>query len=211
MPGSSFPRTEFPPMFLMAAKRLMRWSRREHPLLDLAWPHQQSLWLLQFIGCIAVSWVLASVFWWFFTPAARAGNASATSKLADQTQLAVMRHLFGSNPSKPANAAGEQPGGAAVPIFSVRLLGTYVDATQGNRAVLALAPDTGEVTVARPGDRLPSGHEVQEVHGERVILSKDGQLSEIALRKASAYPGEPASPPGMPPDAYPPPMMKDPR
>ena len=172
--------------------------------------------VLQLVACATLSWVLTSAFWWLFTPAPGLAATQPTPTLADQTQLVLSRHLLGTAPTRPANAAPGHGEPAPDALLAIQLLGTYMDAGQGNRAVLSLSPGSKEVVVARAGDRLPSGHEVQEVHAERVVLSKEGQTSELALRAAPARPtGEQGPPPGMPsgipPDAYPPPMMKDPR
>lgn len=200
----------------MTTDKWIRWNAKAHTATAWSSMAARTPRVLQLVACATLSWVLASAFWSLFTPAPGLATTQPTPASADQGQLVLSRHLFGAAPTKPVNAAPGHGEPAPEPLLAIQLLGTYMDAGQGNRAVLSLSPNSKEIALARAGDRLPSGHEVQEVHADRVVLTKEGQISELALRAAPARPaGEQGPPPGMPsgmpPEAYPPPMMKDPR
>lgn len=179
---------------------------------DSAWLLGLFARLAQLLACAAVSVVLASTIWRLFAPTSPPTPPARLQTLAHQSQHVAARHFFGIAAEK--NAAQESQGARPTQQqpLAVRLLGTYVAPGKDSRALLAAEPHFSEVLIAHAGERLPSGHEVLEVHPDRVVLSKDGQRSELTLRTPSAdRADESTAPPFGSNGPYPAPVMKDSR
>lgn len=138
-------------------------------------------WLAQACASGAVAWIIAQSFWGLVAPGRVAPTTKASPTLQEQSHRVKARHFFDVvSVQQPSSDADEVPASGMTDI-RWRLLGTYVDAGTGSRAVLTMEGGL-EVIVARVGDQLPSGHEVVEVRLDSVVLSKDGQRGELALR-----------------------------
>lgn len=138
------------------------------------------LWLMQCFACLAVAWVLAPAWWWLAAPDSVALVPKTLPSLVTQSKRVMARHFF--------DVVDESQQAEGVVMFSPdavntrwRLIGTYVGSGAYSRAVLLLE-GASEAVLAQVGDPLSTGHEVVEVRADSVVLSKDGQRGELALR-----------------------------
>ncbi|RYH29531.1 MAG: hypothetical protein EON54_22445 [Alcaligenaceae bacterium] len=165
----------------------MRWKSPEflQRLLFSGSREKGVLWAAQSLACLCAAWVIATVFWWMATPDSAAVREKQSPALIEQKQRVVARHFFDVEPvSSPVLDKGTQ-NQAAAPDTRWRLQGTYVGAP--SRAILA-AEGRVEVAVVKVGDQLSSGHEVVEVLPDSIVLSKEGQRSELVLRPLAPEP-----------------------
>lgn len=189
----------------------MRWNLPSPRQGQTSWYQKNGLpWAVQCLACMAMAWIVAQGFWWLATPGSTALAAKASPTLLEQGQRVVTRHFFGAaNVLQPSSDTSE-----SVPPGTIdarwRLIGTYVGSGAHSRAVLALE-DGSDVVLAKVGDQLSTGHEVVEVRPDSVVLSKDGQRGELALRPEADGTQDPGQPVDRFGTAEPAPFNKDSR
>lgn len=159
----------------------MRWKFQKKPSIEpLLWSGKIGfLWMAKGLACLSAAWVIAQVVWWLGAPSGVAARTSPFPTLADQQQRVAARHFFGVLSASTPDPAGAEPISHEAPSTPWRLQGTYVG--DSGRAILT-AEGRYEVVIAKVGDHLSSGHEVVDVLPESVVLSKQGQRSELVLR-----------------------------
>lgn len=168
------------------------------------------LWIVQIFACWAAAWVIAQFFWWLATPEHVTLPLESSRTLLEQSHSMKARHFFGLTPMPQSSTEDENARLQGVPDTRWRLLGTYIDTEAGSRALLAM--DGGdEVVTTRVGSSLPSGHKVEEVRTDSVVLSKDAQREEVTLRPITGESQTQGSVENRFDATEPPPFIKDPR
>lgn len=116
-------------------------------------------------------------------------TAPAAPVVPDDTDvnLIAQRHLFGV-PTVVAPAEQVQPTRA-----NLVLGGTWSASGTGGYALVG--EPGGRQRPYRPGDRLPGGPELVEIHADRVLLDRDGRREALYLPRGELAAAVTAAPP----------------
>ena len=162
----------------------MRWKLPDisQSRLFLGFKEKGLLWAVQGLACLAAAWCISQVCWWLAAPNSVTVPDKLSPALIEQKQRVIARHFFevALAPTTTLDKENQRPSAALDTHW--RLQGTYVGTP--SRAILT-AEGRFEVVIVKAGDHLSSGHTVEEVHPDSVVLSKDNQRSELVLRPAT--------------------------
>lgn len=155
-------------------------GRMDGNQLHVLW-HEALLWGTQLGSCAMLAWIIAQGIWWLAAPGRGTFPGNASAPLSSQGDLVTARHFFDTYVAKNSPGAAEMAPTTGAMDSRWRLLGTYVSVAGDSRALLTL-DGSGQVLIVQIGDKLPSGHTVEAVLPERIVLSQESQQSEITLR-----------------------------
>lgn len=144
---------------------------------------------------LGLAWLLAQLTWHLLLPVAPetvslpAGGsvASAPAQTPDRGREVARLHLFG-EATQGVPAVEEVPRDAPDTRLRLTLRGLFA-ARDPEQALAIVAEPGGEEEVYRIGDPLPGGAELQEIHADRIILSRAGRYETLRLPQEEGIDG----------------------
>ncbi|GEM_PF-135702 len=175
------------------AEARMRVKQR---LQDTAFWLRLVRWILPFALVVLVAALLADTAWlWAYGPSDPVPRDPELPRLEETESGAsteTIRYqqvrdwaLFGTWEDQQGGGTGDQPVDAPETRLQLKLLGVFQTGEQGQSpgAIIAEQGDNGKLY--RVGDRLPGNARLEQVHADRVILRRQGQLETLKLESPS--------------------------
>lgn len=124
------------------------------------------------------------------------GSPQANPVYEDNTDYTAVAdwHLFGEIAKAPPKPPPPAPTRAPETRLNLNLVGIFFSDNSRLAVALIAASDNTGVRGYRVGDPLPGGASLEQVHADRVVLSRNGQLETLSLPKQTAFSTEPPAP-----------------
>jgi general secretion pathway protein C len=161
-------------------------------LQDTAWWLGLLRWTLPVVLVVMVAALLADTTWlWLYGPSDTVPRDPELPRLeetesGDRTERIQYQQvrdwaLFGTWENQQGGGNGDQPVDAPETRLQLKLLGVFQTGEQGQSAGAIIAEQGDNGKLYRVGDRLPGNARLEQVHADRVILRRQGQLETLKL------------------------------
>ena len=172
------------------------------PTLAVARANEHLPLLVSVVAVILIGYYLARIFWLMFPappaagwqpPARLATTGAATSGPADYATITAA-HLFGEVSADAPAYSGDAADNATETSLSLQLRGA-IAADDPRFAHAIIADGSGNEKVYFVKAAVPGGATVQQIHADRVVLARAGQLEVLRLPREGQGGSAPAAAP----------------